>query len=63
MDELQRLQTRAAERDAELTAANAELLRVASAQDQLSFQLKSAQALAERRLSEIEALQGTLSVH
>lgn len=52
------MQALAAQRDAELAATKEQLLRASSARDQLSFQVASTQALAERRLADIEALQG-----
>lgn len=57
-EELARVQALATQRDAELEDAKTQLLRASSARDQLGFQLTSAQALAERRLSDIEELQG-----
>ena len=58
MDELKRVQTLASEREAELVQTQETLMKVTSEKDQLGFQLKTALSLAERRFTEIEALQG-----
>lgn len=58
VDELKRVQTLASEREAELVHTKETLMKVTSEKDQLGFQLKTALSLAERRFTEIEALQG-----
>lgn len=60
MDELKRLQTLSTEREADFVSARETLLRVTSEKDQLGFQLKAALSLAERRFTDIEALQSTV---
>jgi hypothetical protein len=56
--ELKRVQALARERETELVHAKETLMRVTSEKEHLRFQLKTAQSLAERRLLEIETLQG-----
>ncbi|KAJ0403307.1 hypothetical protein P43SY_009341 [Pythium insidiosum] len=57
VNEIKQMQDTLAAKDADVSRVNDELLQLRTEREQLSFQVKTATSLAERRLSEIEELQ------
>ncbi|DBA02235.1 TPA: hypothetical protein N0F65_007645 [Lagenidium giganteum] len=58
--ELKLAQEKALEKEAHALKAQEELLKMRTEKEQLQFQLKSTQALADRRLAEVETLHSTV---